>query len=67
MYHSKTKHFEIHLHFIQDMVRKQEIEILYIPTQQQPADILTKALGRTKFKECRSLLNLTSAIEGPKP
>jgi len=58
-YHSKTKHFEIHLNFIRDIVSKQQIKILFTPTDKQPADILTKALGFTKFENCRKMLELT--------
>ena len=58
IYHSKTKHFEIHLHFVRDMVKKKAVQIVYIPTGQQAADIFTKALGRIKFETCRDLLKL---------
>jgi hypothetical protein len=42
-YHSKSKHFEIHLHFVRDMVNKKQVKVLFIPTNQQPADIFTKS------------------------
>jgi hypothetical protein len=58
MYHSKTKHFEIHLNYVRDMVEKRTVEVDYTPTDKQPADMLIKALGRIKFSECRRLLNL---------
>jgi hypothetical protein len=32
MYHTKTKHFEIHLNYVRDMVQKQEVEVDYTPT-----------------------------------
>jgi hypothetical protein len=34
MYHSKTKHFEIHLNYVRDMVEKQAIAVDYIATDQ---------------------------------
>jgi hypothetical protein len=58
MYHSKTKHFEIHLNYVQDMVDNRKVAVDYTATDQQPADILTKALARIKFSRCRDLLNL---------
>jgi hypothetical protein len=58
IYHSRTKHFEIHLHFVRDMVKRKRIQVLYLPTDEMPADTLTKALNRTKFENCRRLLNL---------
>ena len=33
-YHSKKKHFEIHLYFVRDMVNKKQILVLFIPTTQ---------------------------------
>jgi hypothetical protein len=38
---------------------KKKIEILYISTEKQHVDIMTKALGRPKFIECRKLLQMT--------
>jgi hypothetical protein len=35
------------------MVEKKQIEVKYILTDKQPADMLTKALGKTKFLQCR--------------
>jgi hypothetical protein len=57
VYHLKTKHFEIHLNYVKDMVGKKKLVVKYTPTDKQPADMLTKALGRTKFIQCRQLLN----------
>jgi hypothetical protein len=53
IYHSKTKHFKIHLNYVRNMVEKKQIEVKYILTDKQPADMLTKALGKTKFLQCR--------------
>ena len=46
--HSKTKHIEIRYHFIRDNVDKGKVELWYIPTDKQIADILTKALDEKK-------------------
>ncbi|MBW0506037.1 hypothetical protein O181_045752 [Austropuccinia psidii MF-1] len=52
----RTKHFDTILHLIQEMIMKKKINITYIPTQQMPADGLTKALPRpTHEKFLRSL------------
>ena len=51
MYHSKIKHFEIHLNYVRDMVEKQKIEVNYTSIDKQLADILTKVLGRITFLE----------------
>jgi hypothetical protein len=53
IYHARTKHIEIHHHFIRERVLEGEISLDYIPTDQQPADILTKSLGKHKFEQHR--------------
>jgi hypothetical protein len=57
MYHTKTKHFEIHLYFVRNMVERKEIRISCVSIDNQPIDILTKALGKTKFENCVKLFN----------
>ena len=47
--HSKTKHIEIRYHFIRDNVEKGKVELQYIPTDNQIADIFTKALDEKKI------------------
>ncbi|MBW0544101.1 hypothetical protein O181_083816 [Austropuccinia psidii MF-1] len=42
----RTKHFDTIFHWIQEMIMKRKINITYVPTQQMPADGLTKALSR---------------------
>lgn len=40
---------ETHYHFIQDMVQRGAIQLKYVNTDQQVADILTKPLSKVKF------------------
>lgn len=47
--HVRTKHVEIDLHFIRDKVLNKEIVIGYVPSFEQPVDIFTKPLSRTRF------------------
>ena len=47
--HSRTKHIEIHNHFIRDHVAQGDIEIAHVPTKDQLADIFTKPLDDARF------------------
>ncbi|QRW15624.1 Gag-Pol polyprotein/retrotransposon [Rhizoctonia solani] len=47
--HQCTKHIRIKHHFIREMIELKEVDLQYIPTNKQVADILTKPLGRTKL------------------
>ncbi|KAH9691439.1 hypothetical protein KPL70_016106 [Citrus sinensis] len=56
--HSKSKHIELDVHYIRDKVLGKELEVRYIPTEEQVADVLTKALSFPKFNYFRSKLNV---------
>ncbi|CCO30980.1 Retrovirus-related Pol polyprotein from transposon TNT 1-94 Includes: RecName: Full=Protease [Rhizoctonia solani AG-1 IB] len=47
--HQNTKHIRVKYHFIREMIELKEIELKFIPTDEQIADMLTKPLGRVKF------------------
>lgn len=66
VYHGRTKHIEVKHHFIREKILSKEICLEYIPTSEQLADILTKALGRTAFERLRSQLGLVF-IDTKKP
>jgi len=56
---SKTKHIKIKFHYIKELVQDNDITLAYCPTEEQIADILTKALSQEKFIPLRNrLLNL---------
>jgi hypothetical protein len=48
-FHNKCKNIEIQYHFIRDYVQRGAVELQYISTDEQVADILTKSLGKGKF------------------
>ena len=56
--HSKTKHIDIRYHFIRDHVMKNDIEIHFIPTDKQLADVFTKPLDEKTFKHLISELGM---------
>ncbi|GJT86833.1 putative ribonuclease H-like domain-containing protein [Tanacetum coccineum] len=50
VFHSKTKHIEIRHHFIRDSYEKKLIQMIKIHTDQNVADLLTKAFDVSRFQ-----------------
>ncbi|GJR76682.1 retrovirus-related pol polyprotein from transposon TNT 1-94 [Tanacetum coccineum] len=48
--HSKTKHIDIRYHFIKEHVEKGTVEIYFVGTEYQLANLFTKALPKERFK-----------------
>ena len=51
-----SKHIAIPYHFFREHVKKKEVEVKHISTDDQLADLLTKGLVEVKFKNLRDKL-----------
>jgi hypothetical protein len=58
VYHAKTKHIEVHYHFIKEKVLAKEIDLIHVNTEDQVVDIFTKVLGIDKLKKFRKMLGV---------
>jgi len=58
IHHSKTKHIEIKHHFIRDHIQKGDIEIMFVKTENQLANLFTKPLARDRFNKLRTELGI---------
>jgi len=56
--HSRAKHIEIKHHFIRDYVQKGVLDIQFIDTDHQWADIFTKPLTVERFNFIKKNLNM---------
>ncbi|KAJ9536751.1 hypothetical protein OSB04_un000055 [Centaurea solstitialis] len=61
--HSKTKHIEVRYHFIRDHVMNGDIELHFVPTEYQLADLFTKPLDVTRFNMLLSELGMLNPEE----
>jgi hypothetical protein len=55
---SRTKHIAIRYHFLRDHQQRGDIEIAYVSTKEQIADIFTKPLDEKTFTKLRNELNI---------
>jgi histone deacetylase 1/2 len=49
IFHARTKHVEVDYHFVRDRVANKEIQIRFIPSHDQLADVFTKPLPTAPF------------------
>ena len=68
LYLTRTKHIEIDVHFVRDLVSAKALSIRFISSKDQIADTFTKPLATAKFIFLRANLNvheLPLRLQGP--
>ncbi len=60
VFHDRTKHIEVDYHFIREKIVRGDISIQFISTDDQIADIFTKALPSPRFHRLSSKLLVCS-------
>jgi hypothetical protein len=56
VHHKRTKHVELHIHFVRERTALGQLRVLHVPTRHQYADIMTKGLPTPLFEEFRDSL-----------
>ena len=59
IFHDRSKHINIKYHFVRDCVDKKLVELKFVKSQDQIADIFTKPLKVDIFLKLRHLLGVT--------
>ena len=67
IFHERSKHIELKYHYIRDCVEMKKIELEFVPTEHQVANVLTKPLGRVCLAELRSSIGMVEMTPGLKP
>lgn len=63
--HFRTKHFAVHALYSREKVASGEVQLEWLPTDEMPADMLTKALAGTKHQRFCSMVGLADChLEG---
>jgi hypothetical protein len=62
VYHEKSKHIGIRYHYVREQVSQKEVEFVYVPTEFQVADSLTKAVPRQKLEYCRKKMGVQEIV-----
>jgi hypothetical protein len=56
VFYTRSKYIELRHHFMKDMINKKEIQLDFINTNDQPIDVLTKAVLAKKFQQFKKFL-----------
>ncbi|WVZ53348.1 LOW QUALITY PROTEIN: hypothetical protein U9M48_004308 [Paspalum notatum var. saurae] len=56
--HDRSKHIDTKFHFIRECVDRGDINVEFVGTKEQLADILTKPLGKALFQELRERMGV---------
>jgi hypothetical protein len=62
-FHARTKHINLHYHFVHEAVEDGKIKMVYILTSENISDIFMKALLRPKFTKFVGKLGLAMMKE----
>ena len=58
VFHSRTKHIDVRHYFVRQIIESAALMLKHVPSEGMPADILTKALSKSKHTNCVKLLEL---------
>ena len=58
----RTRHIEIHMHYITELVHDGTIHLLFCSSSEQVADIFTKAFCEKNFSNLKSLLGIADHV-----
>ncbi|KAA0033083.1 copia protein [Cucumis melo var. makuwa] len=58
VFHDRSKHIDTRFHFIRDCISRKEVQVEYVKTEDQIADIFTKPLKVNVFNNLRTLLGV---------
>ena len=57
-HHDRTKHIDVCHHFVRERVASKEISVIYCPTNDMTADVMTKGLTTVKYQKFRQMLGV---------
>jgi len=58
IYHERTKHVDVKLHFMREIIVEGAVFVKKVSTEYNPSDMITKVLPSSKFFYCLDLINL---------
>jgi hypothetical protein len=67
IHNDRTKHIDVRYFFVRDRVEKNQLQLLYCPTTEMLADMLTKPLGAILFNRFSTNIGMQRSQKGSLP
>ncbi|KAM2718779.1 hypothetical protein EV1_030652 [Malus domestica] len=64
VFHDRSKHIDTRYHYIRECITRKDVQVEYVKSQDQIADIFTKPLKQEVFIRLRNSIGVTSKIKG---
>ena len=61
--HGRTKHIDVHFHFLRELTKDGSVELVHCSSEDQLADVMTKPLKLEQFLKLRKYLGVCSIID----
>lgn len=61
VFHDRSKHIDTRYHYIRECVTKMDVQLEYVKTNDQVADIFTEPFKREDFIKMKNLLGVTKS------
>lgn len=58
VFHDRSNHIDVRYHYVRTCVEEGKIEVKHVRTDEQHADILTKALARFRFQALKEKIGI---------
>ncbi|KAM1156872.1 hypothetical protein EV1_027295 [Malus domestica] len=59
VFHDRSKHIDTRYHYIRECIARKDVQVEYVKSQDQVADIFTKPLRQEDFVRLRNTINVT--------
>ena len=65
VYHERTKHIHVWMHFVRDVIVEGSVIVQTVPTEDNPTDLITKPVPVTKFGYCLDIISVVISGRSP--
>ena len=62
VFHDQSKHIDTRYHYIRECITRKDVQVEYVKSHDQVADIFTKPLKHEDFIRLRSLIGMTNQV-----